>query len=75
MVLKKYLKIITTPIKFKNNLPNFINKISKKFSIYLNDNSTLLHRWCHSKSEKYKFSCNWQKKLDAANNDNNLSKS
>ena len=74
MDLKKYLKNLVTPIKFKSNLPNFINSLSNKINLYLKDNTTSLHRWCHSKSDKYKNTCIWQKKLDAANNDNNLSK-
>ncbi len=75
MSLKKYISNLITPPSFDNNLPNFIKNFSNKFNMYLKENTTSLHRWCHSKSDKYKFTCNWQQKLDAANNDNNLSKS
>lgn len=74
VILKKFGKNLTTPIQFNDYLPNFINIITNKINFYLKENTTCLHRWCHSTSDKYKFSCNWEKKLDAANNDNNLSK-
>tara|TARA_B100000497_G_C7687335_1_gene416854 strand:+ start:2789 stop:3034 length:246 start_codon:yes stop_codon:yes gene_type:complete len=72
--LKKFIKTLTTPIQFNNNLPKFINIISNKINFNLKENTTCLHRWCHTSSDKYKFSCKWQKKIDDANNDNNLSK-
>ena len=60
--------------------PKFIieNKLYKKINLSIqkliefDSNSHLpkLHRWCNTTSNRYKNICNWEKKLDNAQNDN-----
>lgn len=59
-------------IKFNTGLPNFIFNISNYINKNYIDNHTNLHRWCHVKSDKYRYTCNWETKLDNANKDNSL---
>ena len=76
---KKYYNDINTFIpdntfpnnnKFVKNLFNSINRVFK--TNY--DDMTNLHRWCNTTSPKYKYSCDWKKKLDNAGRDNCCSK-
>lgn len=70
-MLKLFFKL-NKPIQFYTYLPNIIPKLSSYINENDNNNNTNLHRWCHKKSEKYQYTCNWKTKLDSANIDNSL---
>lgn len=54
-----------------NNLlkKSYIKNITKYF-IDVDKDLPNLHRWCNTTSNRYKNICNWEKKLDNAQNDN-----
>ena len=59
----------------KNNLHELIyNSFKNIYNYDVNKKLPNLHRWCNSTSERYKNSCNWEKKLENAMMDNCYSK-
>lgn len=48
---------------------SYIKNITKNF-IDVDKDLPNLHRWCNTTSSRYKNICNWEKKLDNAQNDN-----
>ena len=57
---------------FKKDYFNYIlnTKILKKIFTDVDKDLPNLHRWCNTTSNRYKNICNWEKKLDNAQNDN-----
>ncbi len=78
------MKLLQNTISYFNNylcqtrIYQRVNNVNRElYSIYLNFNKydvdadlPDLHRWCNSVSQRYRNTCNWEKKLDNANRDN-----
>lgn len=78
------MKLLQNTLSYFNNylcqtrIYQKINNVNRElYSIYLNFNKydvdanlPNLHRWCNGVSQRYRNTCNWEKKLDNANRDN-----
>ena len=78
------MKLLQNTISYLNNylcqtrIYKRLNNVNRElYSIYQNFNKydvdanlPYLHRWCNSVSQRYRNTCNWEKKLDNANRDN-----
>ena len=68
--------IVTLP---KSNLYKLIenslkSNMEKIFNYDVDKNLPNLHRWCNNTSNRYKNTCNWEKKLTLAGQDNCIGK-
>lgn len=63
---------IDFPKTFPNNNKLFVQISMTIEKLFSNNNQQLpdLHRWCNTTSPKYKYKCNWEKKIDNAGRDN-----
>lgn len=64
------IRILNNNIKMMNKLIK--NKLNNLYNYDVDHKLPNLHRWCNHTSNRYKNSCNWEKKLENAVQDNCL---
>ena len=68
-IIKYIIIMMLKAIEFRTGLPKIFIELSKYINSNYIDNTTKLHRWCHTACVKYR---KWEMKLDNANKDNSL---